>query len=117
MRLDASVNAAINENSIDSTVNELGNLIDDITNDLNSMDMIFYNMNDYFKSNQSDEFVAKFNSFRKNFELIRENLGTFTSDLIKVKNGTADLMALEAIRFNDLADEKTLQAKKINVEN
>ena len=116
MRLDTSVNAEINENSIDSTVNELSNLIDDITNDLNSMDMIFYNMNDYFKSNQSDEFVTKFNTYRKNFELVRENLGTFTSDLIKVKNGTADLLSFEANRFNDLALEEELQAKKINVE-
>ena len=117
MRLDTSVNAEINENSIDSTVNELGNLIDDITNDLNSMDMIFYNMNDYFKANQSDEFVAKFNTYRKHFEILRDNLGTFTSDLIKVKNGTIDLLAVAANRFNDLAAEKELQAKKINVEN
>ena len=116
MRLDTSVNAEINENSIDSTVNELGNLIDDITNDLNSMDMIFYNMNDYFKANQSDEFVAKFSSYRKYFDLLRENLSTFTSDLMKVKNGTLDLLTAEANYFNDLAAEHELQAKKINVE-
>ena len=117
MRLDTSVHAEINENSIDSTVNELSNLIDDITNDLNSMDMIFYNMNDYFKSNQSDEFVAKFSSYRKCFDTLRENLGTFTSDLMKVKNGTIDLLTTEVNRFNELAHEHELQAKKINVEN
>ena len=48
--------------------------------------------------------------------LSRENLSTFTSDLMKVKNGTLDLLTAEANYFNDLAAEHELQAKKINVE-
>jgi hypothetical protein len=62
--------------------------------------MIVYNLDDYFKGSVADDLRNKFQTYRNKYEVLRNNLDTYTSDLVKVKNGIYDLM-FEQIRYLD----------------
>lgn len=113
--LNVDVNEEVNHDGIDSTVISLNNTIDSIVSTLNSIDMIIYNLDDYFKGSVADDLRNKFQTYRNKYEVLRNNLDTYTSDLVKVKNGIYDLM-FEQIRYLDSeSKDKNIQAKDVEI--
>lgn len=111
------VNEEINHDGIDSTVISLNNTIDSIVSTLNSIDMIIYNLDDYFKGSVADDLRNKFQTYRNKYDLIRSNLDTYTSDLVKVKNGVYDLMQDQIRILDSNSVDLNQQSKEIKIGN
>lgn len=111
------VNEEINHDGIDSTVISLNNTIDSIVSTLNSIDMIIYNLDDYFKGSVADDLRNKYQTYRNKYDLIRSNLDTYTSDLVKVKNGVYDLMQDQIRILDSNSVDLNQQSKEIKIGN
>lgn len=103
----------INENTIDNVILELGNNIDDIGALFQEVEMLFYDMNEYFKGEVAYATKEKMSTFSKQFVIAKKNFESYQNDLIKVKNQFAKLDKGNVVLTNDFTAGVNAEVKKI----
>lgn len=77
---------SINEESMDRLVLNLCDYSERINNILNQINDLMNYSSNYFKGQQSNEIIKKYNNLQTSIVNIKYNISSYSSDLIKVKN-------------------------------
>lgn len=98
----------VNEQELDDIVLQLNSDIDSISTILNQIQMEFYDTSSYFKGDVADSFRDKFDFYDKQMNTIKENLKSYSSDLIKVK----EMMGQIDVSSSEFLDEKATETDR-----
>lgn len=79
----------IKESQLENFILELTNDIDNISSLLENIESIMYSVKDYFKGDVANAFNEKFDFYQKQMQIFKQNLNTYSDDLITIKNSMA----------------------------
>jgi len=77
---------SINEEAIDKLVLNLYDYSERINNILNQINDLMNYSSTYFKGQQSNEIIKKYNDLQTSIVNVKQNISSYPADLIKVKN-------------------------------
>lgn len=113
MALNTDISQGYNDGSIDSEILYLNNIIDEITKNLNDIDMIIYNLDSYLEGEILDSIKKKYDEFRKQYEILKDNLNSYPQDLMNVKAGLKWEESSVINKFNEYTQDIRTQTKDI----
>lgn len=79
----------IKESQLENFILELNNDIDNISCMLENVESIMYDAQDYFKGDVASALNEKFDFYKKQMPIFKQNLNSYSDDLITIKNSMA----------------------------
>lgn len=76
----------VNDNEMTALITDLSDSIDNISKTLDNISSTVLDSNNYLNGDVGSKFRAKFAEFEESFKTIVNNLNSFKTDLINVKN-------------------------------
>lgn len=102
----------INEGPLDELIISLTNDADSISTILNSIQMEFYDTNDYFKGDVADSFRDKWAYYNDLIPRVKENLATYSEDMVSVKKLLGDIDVQNSTLLNNYTDDRIEETNK-----
>jgi len=113
MALNTDISQGVNDANIDSAVLSLNNIIDEITKNMNDIDMIIYNLDGYLEGEILDTIKKEYDTFRKQYEILIDNLNSYPQDLMNVKAGLKWEDNTVVGQLNEFSEDLRTQTKDI----
>lgn len=102
--------SAINEEDLDNFILSIMDTADEILNIFEKIDNEIFRLSEYLKSEALKNILNEYNEIKSNYAIIRDNILTYSDDLIDVKNnmknGIKDITLKINIFTKELQDEK-----------
>ena len=113
MALNTEISQGVNESNVDSAVLSLNNIIDGITKNMNDIDMIIYNLDSYLEGEILDTIKKEYDTFRKQYEILIDNLNSYPQDLMNVKSGLKWEESTVISQIDEFSDDLRAKTKDI----
>lgn len=100
---DGKVNdvSGINETGIDQIMIDIVDACGQLKNNMNTINDIIVNSQNYFMGQAGDEFRQKFSKINSQFTILNDNILSYKSDLMQVK---LSYMQMEQVASDDLKE-------------
>ena len=108
----APVQLYLSKEGLDEVILDLYNQIDTILTILNKIKYKVVDINDYFTGATANAYQERLNKYLSQIGLIKDNLNTYTSDLMFMKQFYSNVDAYQAKKIENKADDVEDQAKK-----
>ena len=107
----------INDDELNRLCLEIDKYSDDIATIFSKIDSEIDSLNDYYKSDSTNEIISYYNELRKNYGTIKYNINSYADDLIalstKIKSGIKDISLQTKSDTEDIETKvKTIKNKE-----
>lgn len=103
----------VNENDIRVLGVEILKSSERISAIFDSIDAKINELPSYYKSSSFDEFYSSYESFRKNYEIIKTNIISYSDDLFRLVDKMKEGLDEVSTMFKDFTEERKSKAKEV----
>lgn len=103
---------AVKETEMENLILELNNDVDNICFVLRDIEMIMYETDEYFKGQVANALRDKFEFYKRQIEVVKNNLLTYPNDLIAIKNSMQNNDKNINVAYAQFSDEIIAEANK-----
>ncbi len=108
------IQLAIKEDDLSAFAMDLLTISEEVSDIFSSIDSKMDSLKNYFEGSQYDSLMESYRTFRKNYSVVKNNIVSYSDDLIavinKVRQGDQDI----AFLIQQITDDTINKAKEIN---